>query len=340
MSTTTTLQKVYAAWEKLGNKDKGHRQHLGASILGDECERKLWYTFRWALDIEHNGQLLRLFDRGQREEKTFTEELRRAGVNVQDEAQDGNQWRFHDIDGHVGGSMDGAGIGFEECPTTWCVVEYKTHGEKSFNVLKDKGVKASKPLHYAQMNLYMYWSGMRKAYYLAVNKNNDELYAEIVEYDEPLALSLIEKAKRIIGSKTAPARMTEDPSYYACKWCDFQYTCHQDAIGAVNCRTCVHSTPIANAKWKCERKNTFIDDKTQRAACDQHLFIPDLVPYATAVNADPEVNWVEYEKPNGEKFKNGTTGWPSIELVNLPAEHTNDQVILDIKKQFEGKIVA
>ena len=181
---------------------------------------------------------------------------------------------------------------------------------------------------------------MRKAYYLAVNKNNDELYAEIVEYDEAHALSLIEKAKRIVNAKTAPARMTEDPSYYACKWCDFQYTCHQDSIGAVNCRTCVHSTPVANAQWKCVGSGSFLTDEMQRKGCLNHLFIPDLVPYAKVVDANPRENWIEYEKPNGEMFKNGQKGWPSIELVNLPAEHTNDQFITDIKKQFKGKVVA
>ena len=27
--------------------EDGHRNHLGASLIGDACSRKLWYTFRW-----------------------------------------------------------------------------------------------------------------------------------------------------------------------------------------------------------------------------------------------------------------------------------------------------
>ena len=27
--------------------DGGHRSHLGASLIGRECKRYLWYVFRW-----------------------------------------------------------------------------------------------------------------------------------------------------------------------------------------------------------------------------------------------------------------------------------------------------
>jgi hypothetical protein len=29
--------------------DGGHRSHLGASLIGRECKRYLWYVFRWCL---------------------------------------------------------------------------------------------------------------------------------------------------------------------------------------------------------------------------------------------------------------------------------------------------
>lgn len=342
-----TLEKIYQKWEEVGNKDKGHRLHLGASVLGDPCERKLWYIFRWASDVEFNGRMLRLFDRGQREENTFTKELTRAGVLVHDTKPGTNeQYRFSDISGHVGGSMDGWGNGFAETDE-YCVIEYKTHSDKSFKTLQSQGVQSAKPLHYAQMQLYMYWSathnggnGMKKAFYLAVNKNDDELYSEFVDFDKNFAESLIEKAKRIVTANRAPARMTEDPSFYLCKWCEFSGTCHNDTIGAVNCRTCVHSTPIHEGKWKCEKNKQPLDEQRQRAACESHLFIPDLIPYAEAVDANPNENWVEYEKENGERFKNGTNGWPSIELVNLPVEMTNDDFLIKLRKQFDGKVVA
>ena len=335
-----TVQQIYAMYEKRGNVDKGHRAHLGASILGHKCERYLWYSFRWAVDVEHNGQLLRLFDTGNHAEPRFVDDLRRIGVTVEDVCPGtGEQWRFMDCDGHVGGSMDAHAIGFSECPTTHCVAEFKTHGDKSYKKLEQDGVKKSKPQHYSQMQLYMHWSGMRKAFYLAVNKNTDELYGEFVDYDADHAEQLVSKASRIIATDTAPARMTDDPTYYECKRCDAYFTCHSDATGAVNCRTCIHGKPVEGGKWQCNFHNKPISTAEQRKACPDHVFLPDMIPYAKPVDANPTENWVEYETTTGEKFKNGKCDWPSDELPFLDCRLVADDSLKQIRKAFDGKVI-
>jgi len=48
-----------------------HRHHLGISIIGDDCSRKLWYSFRWVKLIQHEGRMRRLFNRGHHEEPLF-----------------------------------------------------------------------------------------------------------------------------------------------------------------------------------------------------------------------------------------------------------------------------
>ena len=52
--------------------DKAHeenierpRPHMGASMLGGVCERKMWLSFRWAVQPKFPGRILRLFLRGQ-----------------------------------------------------------------------------------------------------------------------------------------------------------------------------------------------------------------------------------------------------------------------------------
>lgn len=55
--------------------DGGHRTHLGASLIGEECSRKLWYIFRWAVREQHTGRQQRLFQRGHKEEASFIEYL-------------------------------------------------------------------------------------------------------------------------------------------------------------------------------------------------------------------------------------------------------------------------
>lgn len=62
--------------------DDGHRNHLGASLIGDECKRKLWYVFRWVKNEKFSGQMQRLFNRGHREEERFIEWLEGIGIKL------------------------------------------------------------------------------------------------------------------------------------------------------------------------------------------------------------------------------------------------------------------
>lgn len=62
--------------------DGGHRSHLGASLIGRECERHLWYIFRWCLHEKTTGRQQRLFNRGHREEARFVEWLEGIGFKI------------------------------------------------------------------------------------------------------------------------------------------------------------------------------------------------------------------------------------------------------------------
>ena len=62
--------------------DGGHRSHLGASLIGRECKRYLWYVFRWCLHEKTTGRQQRLFNRGHREEARFIEWLEGIGFKI------------------------------------------------------------------------------------------------------------------------------------------------------------------------------------------------------------------------------------------------------------------
>lgn len=62
--------------------DDGHREHLGASILGDPCSRKLWYMFRWVKHTVHKANLYRLWNRGHLEESRILAWLRGVGFMI------------------------------------------------------------------------------------------------------------------------------------------------------------------------------------------------------------------------------------------------------------------
>jgi hypothetical protein len=237
----TTIAAVFAAIER--DADKQRRAHLGASILGRECRRALWYAFRWSDEQPTGGRIYRMFRRGLLEEEQFVADLRAAGLTVHDRDETGQQFRFLDVGGHVGGSMDGCAVGLKEAPKTWHVLEFKTHSNKSFSDLQRNGVQKSKPEHYAQMQLYMHWSGMDRAYYLSVNKDNDDLYGERVHYDKDAAEKLIARANAIVTASEPLERISEKADYYLCRFCSARTVCHEKRIPAPSCRTCVHATP-------------------------------------------------------------------------------------------------
>ncbi len=298
-----TVSAIYAAYEKAA--DSGYRAHLGASLIGAECERAIWYTFRWATRARHTGRLLRLFETGHLAEARFVADLRRIGVTVLDvDPATGRQWNLRDAGGHFGGSMDAVAKGFAEAPTTWHVCEFKTHSAKSFAKLKAEGVAASKPLHWAQMQAYMQLAGLDRAFYLAVCKDTDELYQERIRHDAEAGLRILAKAARIIAASRPPARISQDPTWWQCRFCDHHAVCHDG--GAVHverhCRSCLHASPVQVGAWHCARYDVPLDRGTQEAGCGAHLYIPDLID---GEQLDAGEDWVSYRIADGTEWRDG-----------------------------------
>ncbi len=102
-------------------------------------------------------------------------------------------------------------LGLLEAPKTWHVLEFKTHGTKSFADLTAKGVVLSKPQHAAQMQIYMHLTGITRALYMAVCKNTDALHIERVEADLRMAERLLDKAGRVIFAQHPPRGSARTP---------------------------------------------------------------------------------------------------------------------------------
>ena len=304
----TTANQIYKWYE---SKSEGHREHLGASLIGHECDRFLWLTFRWAASPNFEGRVLRLFGTGKREEQRVYEELRAIGVELHTE-QNGQQINCRDDSGHFGGSLDGIGRGFAEGPKTWAVLEIKTANFSASKKLKDSGVEKAKPQHYAQMMIYMGMMKLDRALYLNVNKNTDEIYTEWVHYNQGVFSDLMHRAQKTIAATAPPPKVTDSAAKMPCKWCDFAPFCHDTQPAEFNCRTCCHSTPVAGGKWYCNEHVKHLSADDQRKGCDSHLFIPALV-HGTPV--DGGTNFVEYfVESTGETFKNGPAHTPSKEV--------------------------
>lgn len=185
---------------------------LSASVIGDECQRRIWYKLNGAPKEEFSGRMKRLFDRGHREEGRFIDALTGIGVSVTDQ-----QKKVLFADGRRIGAIDGIANGKH-------LLEFKTANDKSFK----KIVKEGPPLrHKIQMNVYMHFLPfIDDAWYFAINKNDDEIYGTVVPYDKEFAQAQMQKIDRITALKVPPQRIDDRPEFYICKMCYLRNMCH------------------------------------------------------------------------------------------------------------------
>lgn len=330
--TAEAIFALYARPEK-------PRQHLGASRIGAECSRALWYEFRWADSPDFPPRILRLFDTGKREEIRIIEELRKIGAEVHDVDPDNpkEQIRYSDICGHFGGSLDAIAQKLPEAPKTWHVIEIKTHNRKSFNDLKNHGVKKSKPQHETQMQVYMGFSDLNRAMYIAVCKDTDEIYIERV-CSEPAVYNLaLGRARQVIESAEPLTKISEDPSYYICKFCDFSNVCHESKASKMNCRTCIYATPEmeGDSRWSCAKHNKDLTYHKQIRGCGDHLLIPATLPFAEQIDAGED--WISYRvTETGQEFVNAAAA--SFPTAKGPQYSSKDVRALDYRALGDERV--
>jgi hypothetical protein len=278
------------------------RPHMGCSQIGHDCERYLWLNFRWAVDPNFPGRILRLFRRGHLEENLIIMDLKNIGIYVQDEQKRVN------FNSHVSGSIDGIiKGGIPEAPKTAHLLEMKTYNDKRFSTLKKNGVEKSDFTYFIQMQVYMLGEGLTRALFYAVNKNADEIYTERVKLDKEVAIKYIERAKRIALMDRLPHPLSTDPTYFKCKMCNMHEFCHKTNLTKkVNCRTCAHSTAKMDNTFYCESFEGTIPLDYQYSGCRSHVLHPDLVPW----KRDED----KYEI-DGEWVRNGEEGKSSLEIL-------------------------
>jgi len=237
------------------NQESSFRYHLGASIIGGECERAIWYGWRWFKEVKFKSQMVRLFARGHAEELIVLEHMRKAGIVTHTvNPSNGEQFRLVALGGHFGGSLDGVLTGLLDFPDDPALFECKTGNLKAYKgLLKAGGVRQGKHEHYVQMQIYMKAYKLPRALYVFVCKDNDEWWWEWVEADDQFADNYMQRAANIIASDRAPLRLSKDPAWFICKWCDYNEICHYDGVPDINCRTCGHSEPRSDGRWHCTK---------------------------------------------------------------------------------------
>lgn len=262
---------------------EGPRGHLGASQIGKECGRALWYGFRQVgedprEEDDSQARMIRLWNRGHLEEGRFIALLLMIGCRIVQHDSDKKQLRFKGHHGHFAGSMDGEIHG---CPDLEsgiiATIEFKTYNDKRFTELTKNGVKNSDETYYVQMQQYMAARGRKVALFCAVNKNTDELHMELVDFDQETAEGYHDRAGKIIFSEKVPLKLRgASMGFFKCKFCDFAKLCHMDRDVAMNCRTCAFSEPAkeaderGNGVWRCRLKKVALSKDDQTKGCGSY----------------------------------------------------------------------
>jgi radical SAM protein with 4Fe4S-binding SPASM domain len=150
--------------------------------------------------------------------------------------------------------------------------EAKSMNHTNFLDMKRKGVQESKPVHYAQMQMYMGRLGLNFAMYVAMDKNNCDLYTEFVPFDEYAFNNLLEKESNVLRADHINEfrKVSDNPSWYLCKFCDAKDVCHGGEKPEANCRTCEYSAMELGGVWSCFRYQKDLSVEDQAAGCPDY----------------------------------------------------------------------
>lgn len=261
------------------------RTYLGGSQIGDGCSRKLWYDFRWVKkfssvnkNIDSTSRILRLFNRGHIDEERVVLWLKEAGFDISEGEvkPDGEIWQHEKtaIEDHFKCHIDG----IVRFPDKYeiedhLLLEVKTFKQdKKWSSLFSDGVRRTEEKYYFQMCVYGYLFGFNYALFIAVNKNNDEIYTEIVKLSSNLGKELLEKAASVIFSPpdSPPPKIAQNPAFFKCSYCNYKEICYYDGELEKNCRSCKFAMPDKAGKWYCNHwQQTIPGVKEIKAGCPE-----------------------------------------------------------------------
>ena len=208
------------------------RDYLGASRIGESCARRLVYEItHTAKDAgrDFDGAILRVFAAGHAFEALSAEWLRAAGFDLRTHDRAGRQFGFATAGGRIRGHIDGVIVAGPGVGITWPALwEHKALHAGSWSDLVKRGLRASKPIYDAQVQLYMAYTDLERCLFTAMNKDSQALYHEVVPFDAAAAQAFSDKAVDIIRAAQAgdlPPRIATAADFYLCRFCEYARRC-------------------------------------------------------------------------------------------------------------------
>ena len=217
------------------HKQQKKRDYLEVSSIGDDCLRKVQLQYE-GKEADFSASTLRTFDIGHCLEDLVAEWLRIAGFDLKTKNENGEQFGFSTAEGRIKGHIDGKIVDvsenlkqlFTRFPILW---ECKSLNHKSFQETAKKGLMLTKPIYYAQVQLYMAYLELDQCLFTALNKDSSELYFELIPFDSEAAQRYSDRAVQVLkateNNESMPC-ISSDPSFFKCKMCAFRKSCQKD----------------------------------------------------------------------------------------------------------------
>ena len=170
-----------------GEKKRTRRKYIGASSIGDECQRKIQYRYlNYPVDPdkEFTARTLRIFQFGHEIEDYTAKWLKDAGFDLRTEKKDGKQFGFSiandEVKGHIDGVICGGDVDMGY-PALW---ECKSANDSKFKGFVRHGVEKANKTYATQLALYQTYMELTEnpALFTVINKNTSEVYYEPVSY--------------------------------------------------------------------------------------------------------------------------------------------------------------
>ena len=109
-------------------------------------------------------------------------------------------------------------------------VTIEAANDKKFNEFVKNGVANTNPVYAAQVALYQAYMDLTEnpCMFTVMNKNNSDIYIELIDFNQNLAQTTSDKAVNILEATKANEilpRIAQNDDFYLCKMCDFYQTC-------------------------------------------------------------------------------------------------------------------
>lgn len=213
------------------------RNYIGASSIGRDCARALWYEFNGFPRQPRKADLIWAAEDGHRSEDLIASRLRKVrGITLWTHDDNGEQYGFSLLNDKYQGHADGVILGLPQSPKTPHVWENKAKNDKDFatfaKIKAERGEKETlerwNEQYYVQAQVMMHHFNLTRHYLTVCTPGGRHINSCRTEYKAEVALKALDRAMKLIEAKAEPPRISDKPDFFKCKWCEFKDVCHKN----------------------------------------------------------------------------------------------------------------